>query len=355
MTNDRDAVRLVVVDARSQAPVWTLTPAAEQRLREAVPEGWRMHVVRAPTVSDGDGSDAPSDEAREAIAEAEVYFGFGLAPALLRAAPRLRWVQSAAAGVRGALTPEFRARDILLTNAAGIHAEPMGDYVLGGVLHFLRGLDVAVERQRAATWDRGAWVDPAAAPMPAMARELSECRVLVIGAGGIGQAVARRFTALGAECTAVRRRPELGTPPGFATVVGQDAIDAELPRHDVVVLSAPATDATEGLLDARRLGLLRPEAIVVNVARGTLIDEAALAEALTARRIRGAVLDVFAEEPLPADSPLWRLPNALVTPHVSGVSPARFWDRMGALFLENWERYRGGESLRNLVDVSAGY
>jgi phosphoglycerate dehydrogenase-like enzyme len=347
--------RLLVVDARARAPSWTLTADAETRLREATPPDWRVHVVSAETISDGDGNPNPSAEVVEAIGDAEVYFGFGVSRPLLDAAPRLRWIQTATAGVRSLLELGLEERGIVLTNAAGIHAEPMADYVLGGALHFLRGLDVAVVGQRDARWYRDPWVNPVSAPIPVQAREVADCRVLVIGAGGIGQAVARRFTALGAYCVGVRRRPELGVPPGFAAVVGDDTIDDELPRADVVVLAAPATASTEGILDARRLGLLGRGAIVVNVARGALVDETALAAALAGGRLRGAVLDVYEREPLPPESPLWRLPNVLATPHVSAVSPARFWDRMMALFLDNWGRHRRGERLVNLVDASAGY
>ena len=347
--------RLLVADVRARAPAWTLTREAETRLRAAVPDGWALHLVAAETISDGDGNPTPSPEVVAAIAEAEVYFGFGLSAPLLEAAPRLRWVQSAAAGVKSLLDLGLPERGILLTNAAGIHAEPMADLVLGGVVHFLRGFDVAVAQQRESRWAREPWVNPAAAAVDVRPREVADCRVLIFGAGGIGQAVARRFAALGARCVGVRRRPDLGAPPGFERVVGDEALDDELPRADVVVLSAPATARTDRVLDERRLGLLSPGAIVVNVARGTLVDETALAEALAAGRLRGAVLDVYTQEPLPAASPLWRLPNVLATPHVSAVSPARFWDRMLALFLENWERYRRGERLLNLVDASAGY
>jgi phosphoglycerate dehydrogenase-like enzyme len=347
--------RLLVVDLRAKAPAWTLTADAEARLRAAVPDGWETRVVAAPTISDGDGNPNPSGEVLDAIGEAEVYFGFGISATLLDAARELRWIQSAAAGVRSVLALPIVERGIQLTNAAGIHAEPMADLVLGGVIHFLRGLDVALASQREGRWHRSPWVGPESADEDVMPREVADCRVLVVGAGGIGQAVARRFSALGAACVGLRRRPELGVPAGFARVAALDAIDAELPRADVVVLTAPATTSTEHVLDARRLGLLGRGAIVVNVARGTLVDEPALVVALAARRIRGAVLDVFAREPLTADSPLWRLPNVVVTPHVSAVSPARFWDRMMALFLENWGRYQRGERLLNLVDPSAGY
>jgi phosphoglycerate dehydrogenase-like enzyme len=138
-------------------------------------------------------------------------------------------------------------------------------------------------------------------------------------------------------------------------VVAADALDEVLAGADVVVLAAPATAETRGLLDGRRIGLLPAGAVVVNVGRGSLVDEPALTGALTAERLRGAVLDVFAEEPLPAASPLWGLPNVLITPHVSATSPGRFWARMLPLFLDNWARWDRGEPLRNVVDLRAGY
>jgi phosphoglycerate dehydrogenase-like enzyme len=153
----------------------------------------------------------------------------------------------------------------------------------------------------------------------------------------------------------VRRRPELGVPPGFAEVVGLDALENELPKADIVVLTAPLTADTSELMTRERLSLLPSHAIVVNVARGALLDQEALADLLDANQLRGAVLDVFREEPLPATSRLWKLRNALVVPHVSPVSPGRFWPRQLDLFLDNWRRYVRGEKLRNLVDKKAGY
>jgi phosphoglycerate dehydrogenase-like enzyme len=293
----------------------------------------------------------------DAVRDAEVYFGFGLHAALLDAAPRLRWVQSAAAGVRALLTPELVSRGIVVTNAAGVMAMPMSEHVLAGTMHFLRGFDVALAQQRVRRWDRDPWVDADARAAGGFRgpREVGECRVLIVGVRGIGAAVAQRFAALGAVCVGVRRRPTLAPPPDFTHVVGMDGLDAELGRADVVVLAAPSTPETERLLDARRLGLLRPQAIVVNVGRGALLDEAALAAALAEGRLRGAVLDVADVEPLPEGSPLWGLPNVLLTPHVSATSPAGFWPRMLDVFLDNWARWRRGAPLRNVVDPAAGY
>jgi phosphoglycerate dehydrogenase-like enzyme len=186
-------------------------------------------------------------------------------------------------------------------------------------------------------------------------REMDTVRALIVGGGGIGSETAKRLTALGATCTAIRRRVELGPPPGFARVIALRDIDQALPGHDVVVLAAPLTPETAGLMTAARLDLLPANAIIVNVARGALIDDEALIERLTRGRLRGAVLDVFREEPLAATSPLWQLRQVLLTPHISPVSPGRFWPRQLELFLDNWTRYVRGEPMRNVVDKNAGY
>ena len=342
--------RLLVADVAATAPVWTLRPEHAATIRENTPAGWRVHIVSAPTVSDGDGGTPPSAEAREAIRDAEVYFGFGISRPLFLEARRLRWVHSAAAGVGSALFDEMRASDVVLTNSAGVHGVPIAEHVVGGILHFLRGFDVAIERQREAQWDRESFVGPAARQ-----RELHGSRVLVLGAGGLGAEIAVRCAAFGARCTAVRRRPELGAPGGFDRVMGTEGIDAELPRTDIVVISAPATVKTRTLMSRERLSMLPAHAIVVNVARGSLLDEEALADLLEAGALRGAVLDVTATEPLASDSRLWQLRSVLLTPHVSAVSPTGFWSRQLALFLDNWHRYVTGRPLRNVVDKSEGY
>jgi phosphoglycerate dehydrogenase-like enzyme len=344
------SARLLVVDLAARSTNWALTADGERTITAAQPNGWRIHVVRELTSSDGDGSPEPSQESQDAIGDAEVYFGFGINRALFGKARKLRWVHSAAAGVASAVYPEMRDSDVLLSNSAGVHAVPIAEYVVAGVLHFFRGLDVAVEQQRDARWDKSFYV---AADSPI--REVGGAHVLVIGAGGLGTAVATRMTALGARCVAVRRRPSQGAPPGFERVVGPDALDAELPLADVVVLTAPATPESVGLLTAERLKRIKRGSILVNVARGSLVDQSALADCLRDGRLRGAVLDVFEKEPLATDSPLWQLRTALLTPHISPVSPGRFWPRALEIFVDNWGRYIRGEPLRNLVDKRAGY
>ena len=339
-----------MVDLAATSRNWALRPAGEARLRAEAPPGWEVEVVRAPTSSDGDGPKGASEESRRLIPDAEVYFGFGFTPDLLGAARKLRWVHSAAAGVGSVLGSGLADSDILLTNSAGIHGPPIAEFVVAGVLYFLRGLDVAAAQQRRGEWSKSFFV---AEDSPL--REVAECRVLIVGTGGLGGESARRLACLGATCIGVRRRPELGAPEGFAAVVGQDELDEELPRADVVVFAAPLTTDTTEMMTRARLTRLPKGAIVVNVARGPLLDEEALADLLEHGRLRGAVLDVFREEPLPATSRLWSLPNTLITPHVSPVSPRRYWPRQLDLFLANWHRYVRGEPLLNLVDKTAGY
>jgi phosphoglycerate dehydrogenase-like enzyme len=345
-----DGVRRLVLDLAATSKNWALTPAGEARIRAEAPAGWEVSSVRAPTSSDGDGPQGASREAIGLIAEAEAYFGFGVTADLLAAAPRLRWVHSAAAGVGNVLKSGIADTDILLTNAAGIHSIPMAEFIIGGLLHFMRGLDVAIDQQRRGEWSKAFYV---ADDSPL--RELGDTRVLIVGTGGIGGATATRLSALGATCVGVRRRPELGAPPGFSSVVGVTELDGELARAQVVVLAAPLTADTSRLMSRERLERLPRGAIVVNVARGALMDEEALADLLEMGRLRGAVLDVFNEEPLSPQSRLWGLRSALVVPHVSPVSPGRFWPRSLDLFLDNWHRYANGQPLRNLVDKHAGY
>jgi phosphoglycerate dehydrogenase-like enzyme len=342
--------RLAVIDLAAKSKNWALTPEGEQRIRADAPPGWDIHVVRAETSSDGDGPPRPSAEVMSAIRYAEVYYGFGIPRLLFLEAEQLMWAHSAAAGVGSALHDEMRTSAVLFSNSAGVHAIPIAEYIVAGVLHFLRGWDHSFDQQRRAAWDKTPFVR-----MDSELREMDTVRALIVGVGGIGRAAAERLSALGARCTGVRRRVSLGPPPGFASVIGIEQLDDALPDHDVVVLAAPLTDQTAGLLTAERLDRLPRTAIVVNVARGAMVDEDALAERLATGRLRGAVLDVFCTEPLASSSPLWQLRQVVVTPHVSPVSPGRYWPRQLDVFLENWRRYVGGQPLRNLVDKHAGY
>lgn len=340
----------LVVDLLSTSRNWSLPFDGVARIRASAPQGWDVEFVEAAGPVQHEAGAASSPEAAAAVADADVYYGFGITEEVFATTTRLRWVHSAAAGVGRSLFPALRDSQTVFTNSAGVMGPSVAEHVVGTVLHFLRGLDVATALQREARWAK----EPFAGG-PTAVRELCECRVLVVGTGGLGAAIGVRFSALGAECVGVRRHPNLGPPPGFSRVVGPDAIDAELPETDVLVIAAPLTPDTNGLLTAARIDCLRVGAIVVNVARGALIDEHALVLALRAGKLRGAALDVFREEPLTPDDALWKAPAMLITPHVAAISPRLFWPRALDLFLDNWERYRTGAPLRNVVDKDAGY
>lgn len=343
-------LRWVLVDLAATSKNWALKPEGAERIRRATPPGWKVYFATSPAVSDGDGGTAPSPEVLEAMREAEVYFGFGLPRPLFQTATKLRWVQSASAGVASLLYPEMMASDVVVTNSAVIMGDPIAEQAVAGILYFIRNLDVAVDQQRRTEWNKAAFVDDAS-----MVRELSECRALIVGTGGIGSAVARRLSSLGCPCVGVRRRSDQPPPAGFERVCSLEEIDAELPAADIIVLATPLTPLTKGVLSGPRVDCLKQGAIVVNVARGALLDEPALIRRLAQGELRGAVLDVFQEEPLPAANPLWGMRNVLITPHVAAVSPRLFWKRALELFLDNWERYRAGIPLRNQIDKHAGY
>lgn len=327
---------------------------AVEEIRAALPDGWELTVVEEPGSGRGDGGEAPDVSAAiAAVRGAEVYVGFGVPEPVFRAATegpdaRLRWAHSGSAGVGAALHPAMRGSDVTLTNSAGIYAEPMADTVLAMMLHFSRGIDFAVRAQAQRRWDEAPF-DAADAPV----RELAQCTLGIVGLGGIGRAVARRGVALGMAVVATRRRGTEGLE-GVEVVSGKDALDRILPRSDFLVLAVPQTDETRAMIGARELAMLPQGAVLVNVARGGVVDEAALVDALRGGGLRGAGLDVFSREPLPESSALWGLPNVLVLPHVSGASH-QFWRRQTDLVIGNLRRYAAGEPLLNTVDKQAGY
>jgi len=340
---------IAVVDFQDRRPVWTLPPAAADRLRRGAPDGWTLRFVEAHTDGSGDGGARASDEAIAAVADADAYLGAGVPLDVLAAGPRLRWIHSGSGGVSAALLRALEGRDVVFTNSAGTHAPPVAETALAMMLHFARGLDIAVRAQAAGRWDRAKY-DDAEGPV----REFAGATVGVVGYGGIGSAIGRRAAALGARVLALRRRAGAGDDGAAEARAGPEGLAELLRESDYLVLAAPETDETRGMIDAGALARMRPDAVLVNVSRGRLVDEDALVEALRAGRLRGAALDVFATEPLPAGHPLWTAPNVLITPHVSAVS-GRYWDREVALILDNARRLEEGRPLRNVVDRGAGY
>jgi phosphoglycerate dehydrogenase-like enzyme len=340
----------VVINLRDARPVWAIPQWASTRIAAAFPDGWDVVVVAAPVDGRGDGGGV-SPDALAAADGAEVWFGFGFPRALFHAASaagRLRWVHTGTAGVGGLLYDELRASDVALTNSAGVHAPPIAETVIGMLLHFARGFDFAVRAQAERAWR----TEPFEAA-DTVVGEVAGTTLGLVGLGGIGREVGRRARALGMHVVATRRSERPG-PDGIEVLHGPHALPQLLERSDAVVVAVPATPETRGLIDARALAAMKSSAVLVNVSRGDVVAEDALADVLRAGRIRGAALDVFRTEPLPADSPLWSLPNVLITPHVSGTT-LRFWERECALIVENIGRYLAGDELRNLVDKRLGY
>jgi phosphoglycerate dehydrogenase-like enzyme len=288
-----------------------------------------LDVAHAPT---------PAAE-RRLVAEAPVVTGVRLDEGLVDHVEGVRLFAAASSGTGHLPVDELVDRGVAVTNASGIHAPGIAEQVCAHLLTFARRLHRAPGRQERREWRH--W----------QAGELGGSTVTVVGQGAIGTAVVERLAPFGVETVAVRHTPAKGGPAD--EVVGYDAVHDALTRTDYLVLACPLTDETEELADEAALATLPPEAVVVNVARGGVIDQRALAEALGAEAIRGAALDVTEPEPLPPESPLWRLENCLITPHVGGSTP-RHWERLAAIVAANVETLAAGgapEDLRNLVAV----
>jgi phosphoglycerate dehydrogenase-like enzyme len=319
-------------DVRMSVPDFVL-----ERLRSRFPE---VEFV---------GADDRETLAREA-AEAEVFYGWRFPEDLLPTAHRLRWIQSASAGIESMQTPAFVEAGVRVTNGAGIAAVAIAEQVIGCILALCRNLHVAIRRQAEARWDRPGVMAGTGTPL----REFGGSRLAVLGLGPIGRAVARMGAALGATVRGMRRHPPEVVSAPYEAVVGPDGLDGLLAWGDFVVLAIPHTTETEHVIGARELALMRPDSYLVNVARGAVVDEDALVDALHRGSIAGAALDVFSAEPLPPTSPLWKLPNVIMTPHMAGATP-RYLERALDLFVDNLARYREGRRLRNEVDPVAGY
>jgi len=315
-------------------PVWSLPPVQVDRLRRALPDAEIIDVR----------SDA---DCLAAIPGADVLFATRLRADTLAAADRLRWVHTSAVGVGGLPLEALGARGIFVTNSRGVHADPVAEHAIALMLALRRQLPQAMRAQATRQWaqqEMGSAVVPAA----------SSTQVLVVGLGAIGSRVARHAAALGMRVSGIRRHPEYGAPSGVEHVHAIGELPLLLPATDVLVLAAPRTDETRVMIGAVELALMKPSALLINIARGGLVDEAALAVALTTGRLGGAGLDVVTHEPLDGHSPLWNLPTVLITPHTASFT-GDYWTPAVDFFLSNLERFRRETRLDNRVDPALGY
>lgn len=284
-------------------------------------------------------------------------------PHSAEAFPALRWYQSTSAGVERVLGTPFGQSSVRITTTSGLHAITVGEYTLGLMIALARDFPGYLDFQHRACWPE----DPLPPYKQFPGRDLRGATVLIVGYGSIGRQVARLCDALGMRVLAVKRDPSARRDEGFAfprtgdpsaelpeRIVGPAELSEVLPEADFIVVSAPSTTGTRQLLGRREFALMRRNVILINVARGDLIDEAAMVEALSCGRIAAAGLDVFATEPLPPESPLWALNNVIISPHVAGCSP-RYDDYVVEIFAENLRRYIHGQPLLNEVNRQLGY
>ncbi len=336
--------RIRGVDERLE--VWSLTRAQRRQYRGGRP----LWAGYGETAGPDDESDEEARRNLETImARTEVLLSNPVVPDDVAAlAPSLKWLQLTSAGVDRLLDAPVLKAGIMVTTASGIHAVPISEYVLGSMIAFAKGFPKAFRAQAERAW-RPYWPD-----------EVESRTVGVIGMGAIGARVAHLAHHLGMRVLAIRRSAERRTP---GHDLGAPHIDELLPpadlpyllaESDYVVVAVPLTPESRGLIGEAELRAMKPSAVIINIARGAVIDERALVRALKEGWIGGAALDVFEMEPLPRDSELWGLENVILTPHVSGGTP-RYMERAVDLFCENLRRYLAGEPLRNVVDPSRGY
>jgi phosphoglycerate dehydrogenase-like enzyme len=303
-----------------------------------------------------------ADEVAQALSEhptVRVLYSYFVPGDALQRAPHLAWIQLHSAGLDHLLDSPLMKSDVILTTASGIHATPIAEYVLASMLAHRWRVPHWTRCQRESEWPSGRW-DLYARP------ELRGSTLGILGYGSIGREVGRLAHAFGLRVLALsrsgRQREEGYTVEGTGDPQGDvpeafytpDRLHEMLARCDYVVVATPLTPETRGLIDEAALRAIKPNAYLVNIARGEIVDEAALIRALQEGWIAGAGLDVFAREPLPADSPLWALEDALISPHVAGFTP-RYDERAAALFAQNLARFLAGEPLLNLVDKSKSY
>lgn len=285
------------------------------------------------------------DAFRAHLPHADAVVGWGVNPEELTLASRLRWIQTVGAGVDGVITPELIASGILLTNNSGVHAPNIAEHLMSLMLAFARQLPQHIRAQDTHTWRHETWRSGIF--------ELNGQMLLIVGLGDIGQALAKRAAPFGMNVIGVRRR-EGPTPEGVSNVVNIDDLPGVLADADHVAICLPLTTQTRGLFDRKTLYGMKQGSFLYNIGRGSIVDQSALIDALSDGHLGGAGLDVTEPEPLPPDSPLWDLPNAIITSHTSGVTP-NYWDRAIVILESNIERYRSGNELLNVVDLQAGY
>ena len=324
----------VLISIQQPVKAWQIPVEGVQRLRQLFPDVAFTHATDDDT------------RARE-LGACDVAYTWILSPEEVAAAPRLKWVHTSAVAVETLALPELFARNIIVSNSRGVQATPIAEHVFAVLLALAKQLPTVLESQRRRHWaqndligDRLPWL-------------LSGKTLGLIGVGTIGAAIASLGDAFGMHVIGVRRRGR-DAVAGVHEMCTYDALDAVLARADVLVIAAPLTSETTNMLAAPQFARMKRGALLINVGRARIVDHVALVDALQRGHLAGASLDVFHQEPLPADDPLWSAPNVILTPHTSGFRRGH-WDEVIDLFADNLRRFQRGEAVRFRVDPALGY
>src|SRR5271165_2481132 len=332
-----DSIRKLLICVRHPFDQWNAPTWFSERLSQEFP---KVNVVHLPDYTRLD----------KEIVDAEILVAWSIRPEQIAAAKKLRWIHSPAAAVHQLIFPELVNSEIVLTNAREVHGPVVAEHVIALIFALAKKIPGSVRLQEKHVWGQQILWDE----LPRI-REVAGSTLGMIGLGSIGRPVVQSAKALGMRVIAVREHPEKGSEgadAGFGA--GPAQIDEVFRQADYIVLAAPVTVSTKAIANAERLALMKRDACLINVGRGPLVDEPALIAALRAKKIGGAALDVFPKGPLAADSPLWDVPNLLITPHTAALTD-KLWERHYALFSENLRRYLSGQPLLGVVDKRKGY
>ena len=314
---------------------WQAKPLVAETLRRRWPE---MRVAHAPTFT----------ELPPELPDTDIFVGAFLLPKHLQIAKKLKWIHSTSAGVGQLTYPELLASGVVVTNASGVFSVPMAEHTIGLLLALARNFTDCVRQQDQKIWSQQALWDK-----PQHLTELNGATLVIVGFGSIGREIAKRAAALEMQVIGVTRSGQ-GDRTHVQRIVSIEILDEVLPEADYVVVAVPETGETKHLFDEKRFSKMKRGARLINLGRGSAIDEAALARALERGLLGGAALDVTDSEPLPAESPLWNAPNLFITPHTSAIS-SRLWQRETDLIVHLLEQWFAGKELSNRVDLTKGY
>jgi phosphoglycerate dehydrogenase-like enzyme len=326
----------LLISVHHEFDLWNVPAWFTEKLRADFPQIEVMHADSR-------------ESAKKHLPDSEILFAFSLRPEQFRLARNLRWIHAPTAAVHQMLFPELVGSDVVLTNAREVHGPVVAEHVMALIFALAKKIPQAARLQQKHLWGKSAIWNEGVRP-----RELVGATLGLIGLGSIGRTVARTASALGMRVIAVREHPEKDKPEGVAAVYAPGQMNELLSQSDYVVVAAPLTEETRGLINAERLAAMRSDAYLINVGRGSQVDEVALADALQNRRIAGAALDVFEKEPLPAESPLWDLETLLITPHTASLTE-NLWQRHYEVFSGNLRRYLARQPLLFTVDKQRGY